>query len=100
MKHLLKQYLDQGLSQRQLVSGLSAFGTSTVGAKAVAQNLSPLRQAAEQGASAVARLGRSGIAAVEGPYPIVAIGIEMRRNMGMKWPQSAARMTRRRGTSS
>ena len=41
MKSLIKQYLDQGLSRRQLVSGLSAFGMSTVAAKAVAQNLAP-----------------------------------------------------------
>src|ERR1700731_2268020 len=33
MKHLIKQYLDQGLSRRQLVSGLSALGMSTVAAK-------------------------------------------------------------------
>jgi thiamine pyrophosphate-dependent acetolactate synthase large subunit-like protein len=42
MKHLIKQYLDQGLSRRQLVSGLSALGMSTVAAKAVAQNLAPM----------------------------------------------------------
>jgi thiamine pyrophosphate-dependent acetolactate synthase large subunit-like protein len=54
MKHLIKQYLDQGLSRRQLVSGLSAIGMSTVAAKAVAQNLAPLGQAAEQAAAQVA----------------------------------------------
>ena len=42
MKELIKQYLDQGLSRRKLVSGLSALGMSTVAAKAVAQNLAPL----------------------------------------------------------
>ena len=41
MKDLIKQYLDQGLSRRQLVSGLSALGMSTVAAKAMAQNLAP-----------------------------------------------------------
>ena len=30
MKHLIKQYLDHGISRRRLVSGLSAFGMSTV----------------------------------------------------------------------
>ena len=42
MKELIKQYLDQGLSRRKLVSGLSALGMSTIAAKAVAQNLAPL----------------------------------------------------------
>ena len=46
MKELIKQYLDQGLSRRQLVSGLSALGMSTVAAKAVAQNLAPFGPAA------------------------------------------------------
>ena len=39
MKDLIKQYLDQGISRRQLVSRLSALGLSTVAAKAVAQSL-------------------------------------------------------------
>ena len=63
MKELIKQYLDQGLSRRQLVSGLSALGISTVAAKAVAQNLSPLGQAAVQAAAAAAP---SAIREVEG----------------------------------
>jgi len=46
LKELIKQYLDQGMSRRQLVSGLSALGMSSVAAKAVAQNLSPLGQGA------------------------------------------------------
>ena len=54
MKGLIKQYLDQGISRRRLVSGLSAFGMSTVAAKAVAQNLSPLGQAAAQSAKQAA----------------------------------------------
>jgi thiamine pyrophosphate-dependent acetolactate synthase large subunit-like protein len=51
MKDLIKQYLDQGLSRRQLVSGLSALGMSTVAAKAVAQNLSPVAQGATPAAA-------------------------------------------------
>src|SRR5258708_907475 len=39
MKDLIKQYLDHGISRRQLVSGLSALGMSTVAAKAMAQSL-------------------------------------------------------------
>jgi thiamine pyrophosphate-dependent acetolactate synthase large subunit-like protein len=54
MKDLIKQYLDQGLSRRQLVSGLSAIGMSTVAAKAVAQNLAPFGQNAGQATNAAA----------------------------------------------
>src|SRR5579862_5237305 len=46
MKGLIKQYLDQGMSRRQLVSGLSALGMSSVAARAVAQNLTPAAQSA------------------------------------------------------
>ena len=42
MKNLIKQYLDHGLSRRQLVSSLSAFGMTTVAANAFAQNLAPM----------------------------------------------------------
>ena len=52
MKDLIKQYLDQGLSRRQLVSGLSAVGMSTVAAKAMAQNLAPAAQSAAPAAAA------------------------------------------------
>jgi len=52
MKDLIKQYLDQGLSRRQLVSGLSALGMSTVAAKAMAQNLTPAAQSAAPAAAA------------------------------------------------
>jgi thiamine pyrophosphate-dependent acetolactate synthase large subunit-like protein len=44
VKELIKQYLDQGMSRRQLVSGLSALGMSAVAARSVAQNLAPLGQ--------------------------------------------------------
>jgi benzoylformate decarboxylase len=63
MKDLVKQYLDQGLSRRQLVSGLSALGMSTVAAKAFAQNLSPAAQGAAPAATAAAP---AGIREVEG----------------------------------
>ena len=46
MKELIKQYLDQGISRRQLVQGLSALGMSTVAAKAMAQSLTPVSPAA------------------------------------------------------
>jgi len=54
MKHLIKDYLDHGISRRQLVSGLSALGMSGVAAKAMAQNLSPLGPGAAQPAAAAA----------------------------------------------
>ena len=39
MKDLIKQYLDDGLSRRQLMAGLGALGMTTLAAKAVAQSL-------------------------------------------------------------
>lgn len=41
MKDLIKQYLDLGISRRQLTSGLTALGVSSVAAKAMAQSLTP-----------------------------------------------------------
>src|SRR5258708_36098824 len=41
MKELIRQYLDDGMSRRQLMTGLSALGMSTVAANAMAQSLSP-----------------------------------------------------------
>jgi thiamine pyrophosphate-dependent acetolactate synthase large subunit-like protein len=41
MKELIRQYLDDGISRRQLMTGLSALGMSTVAAKAMAQSLAP-----------------------------------------------------------
>jgi thiamine pyrophosphate-dependent acetolactate synthase large subunit-like protein len=46
VKDLIKQYLDQGISRRSLMSGLSAVGLSTVAAKAMAQSLAPFAKAA------------------------------------------------------
>jgi thiamine pyrophosphate-dependent acetolactate synthase large subunit-like protein len=68
MKDLIKRYLDQGLSRRQLVSGLSALGMSTVAAKAVAQNLSPVAQGATPAAAppAAAEAAPAAIRDVEG----------------------------------
>ena len=57
MKELIKQYLDQGMSRRQLVSGLSALGMSTVAAKAVAQNLAPIGPGAARSSAPRRRAG-------------------------------------------
>ena len=46
MKELIKQYLDNGISRRKLISGLTTIGMSSVAAKAVAQNLAPVAQSA------------------------------------------------------
>ena len=56
MKDLIKQYLDQGISRRKLMSRLSAAGFSTVAAKAMAQSLAPV--AAPAKAATPARCAR------------------------------------------
>jgi len=53
MKELIKQYLDHGMSRRQLMTGLSALGMSTIAARSVAQSLAPFGQAAAAPAAAV-----------------------------------------------
>ncbi len=57
MKELIKQYLDDGVSRRELMTGLSALGMSTVAANAMAQSLSP---AASAPASAMREVQGSG----------------------------------------
>ncbi|MGH7087600.1 MAG: thiamine pyrophosphate-binding protein, partial [Stellaceae bacterium] len=47
MKDLIKQYLDQGISRRTLMAGLSSVGMSTVAAKAMAQSLAPFANSAK-----------------------------------------------------
>ncbi len=67
MKGLVKQYLDHGLSRRQLVARLSALGMTTVAANALAQNLAPM--GAPPGAKAAETAGAppaSGVRTVEG----------------------------------
>ena len=66
MKELIKQYLDQGLSRRKLVSGLSALGMSTVAAKAVAQNLAPLGPGGGKTAAPATTAAPAAIREVEG----------------------------------
>src|SRR6202158_2593968 len=46
MKDLIKRYLDNGMSRRQLMTGLSALGMSNVAAKSVAQSLETFGQGA------------------------------------------------------
>ena len=84
MKELIKQYLDDGVSRRQLMTGLSALGMSTVAAKAVAQALAPAPGAPASamrevqgtgGALFVAQLKAAGVKYVffnpsTGDYPI------------------------------
>ncbi len=49
MKELIRQYLDEGMSRRQLMTGLSALGMSTAAATAMAQSLSPVSAAPPNG---------------------------------------------------
>ena len=46
MKDLIKQYLDNGMSRRQLMTALGALGMSTVAARSVAQSLETFGQGA------------------------------------------------------
>ncbi len=55
MKKLIKEFLDDGLSRRQLMTGLSALGMSSVAANSMAQSLAPFGQAAAAPAPAAVR---------------------------------------------
>jgi thiamine pyrophosphate-dependent acetolactate synthase large subunit-like protein len=84
MKELIRQYLDDSMSRRQLVTGLSALGMSTVAAKTMAQSLTPAASAPPAamrdmqgtgGALFVAQLKAAGVKYVffnpsTGDYPI------------------------------
>ncbi len=74
MKELIKQYLDNGMSRRQLMTGLSALGMSTVAAKSVAQSLETFGQGAAAPAAAVRQVrGTGGALFVE---QLKAAGVE------------------------
>ena len=60
MKDLIKQYLDNGMSRRQLMTGLSALGMSTVAARSVAQSLETFGQGAAPPASAMREMKGTG----------------------------------------
>jgi benzoylformate decarboxylase len=84
MKELIRQYLDDGISRRQLMTGLSALGMSAVAAKAIAQSLAPASAAPPAamrevqgtgGALFVAQLKAAGVKYIffnpsTGDYPI------------------------------
>ena len=84
MKDLIKQYLDDGMSRRQLMTGLGALGMSTMAAKAVAQSLqgantapaSAMREVSGTGGALfVAQLKAAGVKYIffnpsTGDYPI------------------------------
>jgi benzoylformate decarboxylase len=59
MKDLIKQYLDNGMSRRQLMTGLSALGMSAVAVKSVAQSLDTFGQGSPP-ASAVREMKGTG----------------------------------------
>src|ERR1043166_8717686 len=60
MKELIKQYLDDGLSRRKLMTGLSAIGMSGVAAKSMAQSLAPFAPAAAAPPAAVREMRGTG----------------------------------------
>ena len=84
MKDLIKQYLDAGLSRRQLTAGLGALGMSAAARKSVAQSLAPVTRAPAAamrevqgtgGALFVAQLKAAGVEHIffnpsTGDYPI------------------------------
>lgn len=51
MKHLIKQYLDRGVSRRSFLSSLGALGISSIAAEAMARSLAPFLPADETPAS-------------------------------------------------
>jgi thiamine pyrophosphate-dependent acetolactate synthase large subunit-like protein len=53
MKDLIKQYVDNRISRRQLISGLGAFGITAAAAKSMAQSLAAFPQAAAEDAGAI-----------------------------------------------
>ena len=59
-EELIKQYLDDGLSRRQLMTGLSALGMSSVAANSMAQSLAPFGQAATAPVAAVREMRGTG----------------------------------------
>jgi thiamine pyrophosphate-dependent acetolactate synthase large subunit-like protein len=76
MKGLIKQYLDQAISRRKLIAGLSAVGVGTVAAKAMAQSLTPFAtpaKAAEAGGAMRQMTGRGGALYVQ---QLKAAGVE------------------------
>ena len=49
MKHLIKQYLDRGISRRNFLAGLGAAGFTSVAAKSMARSLAPFMAEAAEG---------------------------------------------------
>ena len=60
MKDLIKQYLDNGMSRRQLMTALSALGMSTVAVRSVAQSLETFGQGAAPPAAAMREMKGTG----------------------------------------
>src|SRR5215831_12246452 len=73
MKELIKQYLDHGMSRRQLMTGLSALGMSTAAVKAVAQLLETFGQGSPPAAAMREMKGTGGALFVQ---QLKAAGVE------------------------
>ena len=73
MKELIKQYLDHGMSRRQLMTGLSALGMSTAAVKSVAQSLETFGQGAPPASAMRTMKGTGGALFVQ---QLKAAGVE------------------------
>ena len=73
MKELIKQYLDHGMSRRQLMTGLSALGMSTAAVKSVAQSLETFGQGAPPASAMRTMKGTGGTLFVQ---QLKAAGVE------------------------
>ena len=73
MKDLIRQYLDNGMSRRQLMTGLSALGMSTVAARSVAQSLETFGQGAAPPRAAMREMKGTGGALFVAPYYLSAL---------------------------
>src|SRR5690348_11777228 len=76
MKDLIKQYLDQGISRRQLVARLSALGVGSVAANAIARSLGSVVAPAEAATPAQAMREVTGTGGALFVQQLKAAGVE------------------------
>jgi thiamine pyrophosphate-dependent acetolactate synthase large subunit-like protein len=76
MKYLVKQYLDEGISRRQFLSGLSALGMSTIAARTMAESLTPFASSAQTASAPGARPEVTGSGGALFVQQLEAAGVE------------------------
>ncbi len=76
VKELFKQYLDRGISRRQLMAGLGAAGMSTLAARAMAQSLAPFASPAAAAVPAGAAREMTGTGGALFVEQLKAAGVE------------------------